>query len=91
MDDILLEQDTRLVFDRSKLKTIDLWSSAVKYDPGAIWMEWATTPPFFVEVGGAPQAVVTRYEDAKIAFEDARYIAIHDINPAAPAPRMMTS
>ncbi len=70
MDDILLEQDTRLVFDRSKLKTIDLWSSAVKYDPGAIWMEWATTPPFFVEVGGAPQAVVTRYEDAKIAFED---------------------
>ncbi len=70
MDDILLEQDLRLVFDRSKLKTIDLWSSAVKYDPGAIWMEWATTPPFFVEVGGAPQAVVTRYEDAKIAFED---------------------
>lgn len=70
MNDTLLEQDHRLVFDRSKLKDIDLWSNAVKHDPGAIWMDWATTPPFFVEVGGAPQAVITRYEDAKIAFED---------------------
>ncbi len=70
MDDILPDQDKRVVFDRSKLKSIDLWSAAVKYDPGALWMEWATTPPFFVEAGGAPQAVITRYEDAKIAFED---------------------
>ncbi len=70
MDDIPLQQDPRLIFDRSKLKTIDLWSQDVKYDPGALWMEWATTRPFFVEVAGAPQAVVTRYEDAKIAFED---------------------
>jgi cytochrome P450 len=67
---LLPAQDERLVFDRSRLKSIDLWSSEVKYDPGALWMEWAVTPPFFVEVGGAPQAVVTRYEDAKIAFED---------------------
>ena len=70
MDNILQHQDPRLIFDREKLKTIDLWSQDVKYDPGALWMEWATTPPFYVEVAGAPQAVITRYEDAKIAFED---------------------
>jgi len=57
-------------WDRSKLKNIDLWSSAVKNDPSEAWMQWAVEPPFYVEVGGAPQAVITRYEDAKIAFED---------------------
>ena len=57
-------------WDRSKLKNIDLWNPAVKHDPSKAWIEWAVTPPFYVEVGGAPQAVVTRYEDAKIAFED---------------------
>jgi cytochrome P450 len=56
--------------DRLKIKNIDLWSAATKFDPGALWMEWAVTPPFYVEVAGAPQAVITRYEDAKIAFED---------------------
>lgn len=57
-------------WDRSKLKHIDLWNPDIKHEPGEAWMEWAVTPPFYVEVGGAPQAVVTRYEDAKIAFED---------------------
>jgi cytochrome P450 len=59
-----------IAFDRSRLRDIDLWSPALKFDPGPIWMEWATTPPFYVEVGGAPQAVITRYEDAKPAFEN---------------------
>ena len=59
-----------LAWDRSKLKNIDLWNPAIKHDPSEAWMEWAVTPPFYVEAGGAPQAVVTRYEDAKIAFED---------------------
>ncbi len=59
-----------IAFDRARLRAIDLWSSALKFDPGPAWMEWATTPPFYVEVGGAPQAVITRYEDAKPAFEN---------------------
>ncbi len=70
MNNILPDRDKRLIFDRSKLKSVDLWSTDVKYDQGAPWMEWAVTPPLFVEVGGAPRAVVTRYVDAKIALED---------------------
>jgi len=56
--------------DQTKIKQIDLWNPETKRDPGPAWMEWSTTPPFYVEVAGAPQAVITRYEDAKIAFED---------------------
>ena len=59
-----------IAFDRSKLRSIDIWSPELKFDPGPTWMDWATTLPFYVEVGGAPQAVITRYEDAKPAFED---------------------
>jgi cytochrome P450 len=62
--------DLRTEWDRSKRRNVDLWNPAIKRDPGEAWMEWAETPPFYVDVGGAPQAVVTRYEDAKIAFED---------------------
>jgi cytochrome P450 len=65
-----LAEAAPITWDRAKLKDIDLWNPAIKHDPGQAWMEWAVTPPFYVEVGGAPQAVVTRYEDAKIAFED---------------------
>jgi hypothetical protein len=70
LNNILPDRDKRLILDRFKLKSVDLWSADVKYDQGAPWMEWAVTPPLFVEVGGAPRAVVTRYEDAKIALED---------------------
>jgi cytochrome P450 len=61
---------TGIDIDRSKIARIDLWNPVTKHDPGPAWMEWAVTPPFYVEVAGAPQAVITRYEDAKIAFED---------------------
>lgn len=56
--------------DRAKIKNINLWDPETKKSPGQAWMEWSTKPPFYVEVAGAPQAVITRYEDAKIAFED---------------------
>jgi cytochrome P450 len=70
MNSTTISSDAGLAFDRAKIRQIDLWSPAVKFDPGPVWMEWATTPPFYVEVGGAPQAVITRYEDAKPAFEN---------------------
>ena len=63
-------------WDRAKFKNIDLWNPAVKQDPSEAWKAWAVEPPFYVEVGGAPQAVVTGYEDAKIAFEDLAWFSI---------------
>ncbi|HLY80871.1 MAG TPA: hypothetical protein VKQ70_15925, partial [Caulobacteraceae bacterium] len=61
-----------VAFDRSKLLDIDLFDPVLKSNPGPTWVDWSTRSPFYIEVGGAPQAVVTRYEDAKQAFEDYR-------------------
>ena len=60
----------QLQWDRSKLKNFDLRHPAIKHGPFKAWIKWAVSPPFYVKVGGAPQAVVKRYKDAKFTFED---------------------
>jgi cytochrome P450 len=57
-------------FDRSKVRDIDLWDPALKADPGRTFMQWSTLDPFYIVHGGVPQAVVTRYDDARRALED---------------------
>jgi cytochrome P450 len=42
----------------------------VKFNPGKYLVDWSTKAPFYVMVAGLPQAVLTRYEDQKAAYED---------------------
>jgi cytochrome P450 len=42
----------------------------VKRKPEPYLVDWSTRPPFYVMVAGLPQAVITRYEDQKAAYED---------------------
>ena len=56
--------------DPAKVRDIDLWDPALKADPGATFVEWSGLDPFYIRHGGALQAVVTRFADAKRALED---------------------
>lgn len=56
--------------DRSKIRDIDLWDPALKASPGETLVKWSSWDPFYIVHGDVPQAVVTRFEDAKRALED---------------------
>ena len=56
-------------FDRTRVVDADLFG-AVKRHPEAFLVDWSRRPPFYVMVAGLPQAVITRYEDQKPAYED---------------------
>jgi len=56
-------------FDRTRVVDADLFG-AVKRHPEAYLVDWSRRPPFYVMVAGLPQAVITRYEDQKPAYED---------------------
>lgn len=60
----------RLPFDQSKVRKINLWDQALKADPGATFVRWSSLDPFYILEAGAPQAVITRFDDAKIALGD---------------------
>jgi len=55
--------------DRAKLVDIDLYG-AVKRDPGRCFVDLSRHPPFYIEIGGVPQAVVSRHEDVKTVLSD---------------------
>jgi len=56
-------------FDEAKVVDADLFGD-VKRHPEAYLVEWSRRAPFYVMVAGLPQAVMTRYEDQKPAYED---------------------
>jgi len=58
-----------IAFDRSKIVDADVFG-AVKRNPERYLVEWSRRAPFYVLVDGRPQAVVNRYEDQKIVYED---------------------
>jgi cytochrome P450 len=58
-----------LDYDRTKVRNIDLYGE-IKRDPGPHFVELSQQPPFYIEVDGLPQAVISRYDDMKKAFED---------------------
>jgi len=65
----MIEADV-MDFDRSRLRDIDLWDPALKAAPAETFLRWSQEDPFYILHGGAPQAVVTRFDDAKRALED---------------------
>ena len=56
-------------FDKTQVVDADLFGE-VKRHPEAYLVDWSRRSPFYVMVAGLPQAVMTRYEDQKPAFED---------------------
>ena len=56
--------------DRSKVLDIDLWDPVLKASPGETFLRWSSQDPFYIVHGGVPQAVVTRFEEARRALED---------------------
>jgi len=56
-------------FDRSVVVDADLFGE-VKRHPEAYLVDWSRRAPFYVMVAGMPQAVMTRYQDQKPAYED---------------------
>ncbi len=59
----------RFNLDARNIADADLFG-AVKQRPEPYMTEWSTRPPFYVMVAGLPQAVLTRYQDQKPAYED---------------------
>lgn len=58
-------------FDRAKVRDIDIWDKRLKADPGETFVVWSHQDPFYIlPTSDAPQAVVTRYEDARLALSD---------------------
>lgn len=57
------------VIDRAKLVDIDLYG-AIKRDPARCFVDLSRQPPFYIEAGGVPQAVVARHEDVKTVLSD---------------------
>lgn len=55
--------------DSSQIVDADLFGQ-VKRKPEAYMERWSTRSPFYVMVAGLPQAVLTRYQDQKPAYED---------------------
>jgi cytochrome P450 len=56
-------------FDPKDIVSAELYGD-VKRNPGDYLVEWSQKAPFYVMVAGLPQAVLTRYEDQKIGYED---------------------
>ena len=55
--------------DPKNIVNADLYGD-VKFNPGKYLVDWSTKAPFYVMVAGLPQAVLTRYDDQKAAYED---------------------
>jgi len=56
-------------FDQTNIVNAELYGD-VKRNPGDYLIEWSNKAPFYIMVAGLPQAVITRYDDQKAAYED---------------------
>ncbi|ATE65599.1 cytochrome P450 [Rhizorhabdus dicambivorans] len=66
---------TRTDFDGARLVDVDIFAQDFKRRPYAHFSRWTTEAPFYVEAGGAPQAVVARHSAVMRAFSDHEYFS----------------
>lgn len=57
-------------FDRTQLIDVDIFDHDFKRWPYETFSRWSTQPPFYVETGGWPQAVVARHADVQRVLTD---------------------
>jgi cytochrome P450 len=56
--------------DPALMVEVDLFGPRIKSDPSPLFQEWARKPPFYVMVGGRPNAVICRHREVNQAFSD---------------------
>ncbi|WP_192876300.1 cytochrome P450 [Rhizorhabdus dicambivorans] len=65
-----------ITLDPSKIRDVDIYGS-IKQQPYEYYVKWATEPPFYIMVEGAPQLVCTRMADTRAVLEDhARFSSV---------------